>query len=63
MYLERRIQAAIHGDAEFDFSAIIGWQSLGKWDFRGESKVFLLTEMRFKRMPWSYSARTTNTQS
>lgn len=29
MYLERRIQAAIHGDAEFDFSSIIGWQSLG----------------------------------
>ncbi|KAH6899913.1 peptidase family M1-domain-containing protein [Thelonectria olida] len=28
MYLERRIQAAIHGDPEFDFSAIIGWQSL-----------------------------------
>ncbi|KAH7011679.1 peptidase family M1-domain-containing protein [Ilyonectria destructans] len=28
MYLERRIQAAIHGDAEFDFSSIIGWQSL-----------------------------------
>ncbi|KAH7148680.1 peptidase family M1-domain-containing protein [Dactylonectria macrodidyma] len=28
MYLERRIQAAIHGPAEFDFSSIIGWQSL-----------------------------------
>ncbi|KAG9251283.1 peptidase family M1-domain-containing protein [Emericellopsis atlantica] len=28
MYLERRIQAAIHGDAEFDFSAIIGWKAL-----------------------------------
>ncbi|KAM0213006.1 hypothetical protein ACHAQI_004526 [Fusarium lateritium] len=28
MYLERRIQAVIHGDAEFDFSAIIGWQAL-----------------------------------
>ncbi|KAH7326097.1 peptidase family M1-domain-containing protein [Stachybotrys elegans] len=28
MYLERRIQAAIHGDAEFDFSALIGWKSL-----------------------------------
>jgi leukotriene-A4 hydrolase len=28
MYLERRIQAAIHGDAEFDFSALIGWQGL-----------------------------------
>lgn len=54
MYLERRIQAAIHGDAEFDFSAIIGWQSLGKWDFRDESTVFLLTAMRFKRMPWNY---------
>lgn len=29
MYLERRIQAAIHGDAEFDFSAILGWKALG----------------------------------
>lgn len=29
MYLERRIQAVIHGDAEFDFSTIIGWQALG----------------------------------
>jgi leukotriene-A4 hydrolase len=29
MYLERRIQAAIHGDAEFDFSSIIGWKALG----------------------------------
>ncbi|KAF5019154.1 hypothetical protein F66182_8859 [Fusarium sp. NRRL 66182] len=28
MYLERRIQAAIHGEAEFDFSAIIGWSAL-----------------------------------
>jgi len=28
MYLERRIQAAIHGDAEFDFSAILGWKAL-----------------------------------
>ncbi|KAL6866204.1 Leucyl aminopeptidase yscIV [Amphichorda felina] len=28
MYLERRIQAVIHGDAEFDFSAIIGWKGL-----------------------------------
>jgi leukotriene-A4 hydrolase len=31
MYLERRIQAGIHGDAEFDFSAIIGWESLRKF--------------------------------
>jgi leukotriene-A4 hydrolase len=30
MYLERRIEALIHGDAEFDFSAIIGWKALGK---------------------------------
>lgn len=29
MYLERRIQAAIHGEPEFDFSAIIGWGDLG----------------------------------
>ncbi|KAJ3526281.1 hypothetical protein NM208_g11267 [Fusarium decemcellulare] len=28
MYLERRIQAAIHGEPEFDFSAIIGWKAL-----------------------------------
>ncbi|KFA64967.1 hypothetical protein S40285_03866 [Stachybotrys chlorohalonatus IBT 40285] len=28
MYLERRIQASIHGDAEFDFSALIGWKAL-----------------------------------
>ncbi|KAI1341392.1 peptidase family M1-domain-containing protein [Xylariaceae sp. FL0016] len=27
-YLERRIGAAIHGDPQFDFSAIIGWNSL-----------------------------------
>lgn len=30
MYLERRIVAAIHGDAYFDFSAVIGWKALGK---------------------------------
>lgn len=30
MYLERRIQAKIHGEAEFHFSAIIGWKALGK---------------------------------
>lgn len=30
MYLERRIEAALHGDAVFDFSAIIGWKALGK---------------------------------
>ncbi|KAH8170589.1 peptidase family m1 domain-containing protein [Sarocladium implicatum] len=28
MYLERRIQAAIHGEAEFHFSAILGWKAL-----------------------------------
>ncbi|PHH62455.1 hypothetical protein CDD81_7102 [Ophiocordyceps australis] len=28
VYLERRIQAAIHGDADFDFSSIIGWKGL-----------------------------------
>jgi leukotriene-A4 hydrolase len=28
MYLERRILAKLHGDAEFDFSAIIGWEAL-----------------------------------
>lgn len=28
MYLERRIQAEIHGPAEFDFSAITGWKAL-----------------------------------
>lgn len=30
MYLERRIIASIHGDAHFDFSAVIGWKALGK---------------------------------
>jgi leukotriene-A4 hydrolase len=30
MYLERRIQAAIHGEPEFHFSAIIGWKALGR---------------------------------
>ncbi|ROV92366.1 hypothetical protein VMCG_09109 [Cytospora schulzeri] len=28
MYLERRINASIHGDAHFDFSAVIGWKHL-----------------------------------
>ncbi|GAO17142.1 uncharacterized protein UV8b_00351 [Ustilaginoidea virens] len=28
VYLERRIQAEIHGAAEFDFSSILGWKSL-----------------------------------
>lgn len=28
-YLERRIGMAVHGDAERDFSAIIGWKALG----------------------------------
>ncbi|KAI9675378.1 MAG: hypothetical protein M1817_001282 [Caeruleum heppii] len=27
-YLERRIQAAVHGEAQRDFSAIIGWKAL-----------------------------------
>jgi len=27
--LERRIQAAIHGEPEFHFSSIIGWKGLG----------------------------------
>ena len=29
IYLERRIGAAIHGEPERDFSAIIGWKALG----------------------------------
>jgi leukotriene-A4 hydrolase len=28
-YLERRIQAAVHGEPHRDFSAIIGWKALG----------------------------------
>ncbi len=28
--MERRIQAAAHGEAFRDFSAIIGWKALGK---------------------------------
>jgi hypothetical protein len=31
MYLERRINASIHGPAHFDFSAVIGWKHLGKF--------------------------------
>lgn len=30
MYLERRINASIHGPAHFDFSAVIGWKHLGE---------------------------------
>lgn len=30
MYLERRIIAAVHGEAYRDFSSIIGWKALGK---------------------------------
>lgn len=29
-YLERRLQAAVHGEPHRDFSAIIGWKALGK---------------------------------
>ncbi|KAK6584236.1 hypothetical protein PZA11_003966 [Diplocarpon coronariae] len=29
VYLERRIQAAVHGEPHRDFSAIIGWKALG----------------------------------
>lgn len=38
MYLERRIQAAVHGESHRDFSAIIGWNALGTY-------VYLLTEI------------------
>lgn len=31
VYLERRIQAAVHGEPHRDFSAIIGWKALGKF--------------------------------
>lgn len=30
VYLERRIEAAVHGEPIFDFSSIIGWKALGK---------------------------------
>lgn len=30
MYLQRRIEAGVHGEAYFDFSAIIGWKSFGE---------------------------------
>ena len=33
IYLERRIGAAIHGEPERDFSAIIGWKALGMCAF------------------------------
>lgn len=57
MYLERRIQSEIHGAAEFDFSAIIGWQSLGRCLHR---RTQMDTE-HAQRMPWRFSERTTNT--
>ena len=41
MYLERRIQAAIHGDAEFDFSAILGWKALGEWKPEASNSAFV----------------------
>ena len=31
VYLERRIIAAVHGEAHFDFSAVLGWKALGKF--------------------------------
>lgn len=31
-YLERRLQAAVHGESHRDFSAIIGWKALGMLD-------------------------------
>lgn len=30
-YLERRLQAGVHGEPHRDFSAIIGWKALGKY--------------------------------
>jgi leukotriene-A4 hydrolase len=33
VYLERRILGALHGSADFDFSAIIGWKALGTHQF------------------------------
>lgn len=33
MYLERRIIASLHGDAHFDFSAVIGWNHLGEFSY------------------------------
>jgi hypothetical protein len=29
-YIERRLQAEMHGELHRDFSAIIGWKALGK---------------------------------
>jgi len=40
-YLERRIQAAIHGEPHRDFSAIIGWKALtGSVDRIGHDHEF-----------------------
>jgi leukotriene-A4 hydrolase len=40
-YLERRIQAAIHGEAHFHFSAIIGWKALeGAMEQYGENHAY-----------------------
>ena len=40
-YLERRIQAAIHGEAHRDFSAIIGWKALeGAMEQYGEDHPY-----------------------
>jgi leukotriene-A4 hydrolase len=40
-YLERRIQAAIHGEAHFHFSAIIGWKALeGAMEQYGEDHAY-----------------------
>jgi aminopeptidase N len=48
MYLERRIQAGIHGDAEFDFSAIIGWESLRKLAY--SSSMTFVSDQLFREL-------------
>jgi leukotriene-A4 hydrolase len=42
VYLERRIVAAIHGEPERDFSAIIGWKALGTVCPRSTKQISVL---------------------
>jgi len=51
VYLERRIQAAIHGEPHRDFSAIIGWKALSdSIKLFGEDHEFtkLITDLKGK---------------
>jgi aminopeptidase N len=45
-YLERRIQAAAHGEPHRDFSAIIGWKALGNQCHIPHLEAKSLTQMQ-----------------